>query len=167
MIFITHTPINRSSTPLELQIIMPKSRKRSRHRHRSDSSRRSRSSRSSESYDSSSSNDSKTRRRQSNASKSKFTSPQDFIMTNEAAYRQQRRDVAKMAKEFGYTADNNPFNDQNLYEPFVWKKRQDSVAQGNSKGDPQDRLELIREIGKVRERRHQREREKEELALCV
>lgn len=75
------------------------------------------------------------------------------------ARRAQRR-AARITQKFGYTADENPFNDPNLHEAFSWKKKE-AQATGASRQGKQD--EIFEEIEKVRQRRQDREQHFEEL----
>ena len=75
------------------------------------------------------------------------------------ARRAQRR-AARITQKFGYTADENPFNDPNLHEGFTWKKKE-AQATGESRQGKQD--EIFEEIEKVRQRRLDREQHFEEL----
>eukprot|EP00668_Euglena_longa_P014439 GGOE01018429.1.p1 GENE.GGOE01018429.1~~GGOE01018429.1.p1 ORF type:complete len:573 (+),score=236.88 GGOE01018429.1:99-1817(+) len=68
----------------------------------------------------------------------------------------------------GYTNEANPFNDTNLSETFIWKKKIDKLAE-EGRLDPQwrkrlktKREELRTEIDEVKARRVQRDREKEQ-----
>jgi len=68
----------------------------------------------------------------------------------------------------GYTNEVNPFGDTNLTEKFVWKlKREKEIESGlnpdelDHEREKQRRLELKREIAKVKERREKREIEKQ------
>lgn len=82
--------------------------------------------------------------------------------------RKERERNAQMAAKFGYSNDENPFNDPNLNESFTWGKKVQlnkgaavPVAQGAEKKAYQEKL--VGEIEKVRRRRIEREEEKEEM----
>jgi hypothetical protein len=80
------------------------------------------------------------------------------------------RTVQEEKTLFGYTNEDNPFNDQNLTRTFIWKKKYEKeVANG---ADPRkltkerirkEQEALRAEIEKVKERRARREQEKFEL----
>jgi len=86
--------------------------------------------------------------------------------------RKARKEIernAQMSAKFGYTAEENPFNDPNLNQSFSWKKKKDtgkgapqptdgSVASKNS-----HQQKLVGEIEKVRRRRDERDEEFAEL----
>ena len=76
--------------------------------------------------------------------------------------RRAQRRAAKITQKFGYTADDNPFNDPNLNETFSWKKKesQQPKTDGSRQGK-QD--EIFDEIEKVRQRRLLREEHFEEM----
>lgn len=72
---------------------------------------------------------------------------------------------------FGYTDEDNPFNDQRLSERFVWgKKIEKQLEQGadvkqlTAKAEKRRQTDLIDEIEKVKQRREQREAERAALA---
>ena len=73
------------------------------------------------------------------------------------ARRAQRR-AARITAKFGYTADDNPFNDPNIHETFTWKKKGGETKSRQNKQD-----EIFGEIEKVRQRRKDRELEFEEM----
>ena len=82
--------------------------------------------------------------------------------------RKERERNAQMAAKFGYSNEENPFNDPNLNESFTWGKKVQlnkgaavPVAQGAEKKAHQEKL--VSEIEKVRRRRIEREEEKEEM----
>ena len=72
--------------------------------------------------------------------------------------RRAKRRAAKIQLEFGYTADDNPFNDPNLHETFTWGKKKEKS--GAAKKVRQDTVE---EIKKVRQRRANKDLEREEV----
>jgi len=72
----------------------------------------------------------------------------------------------------GYSDEANPFNDQNLSKPFVWKKKlEKEVEMGRDPASitrealKKRQEETVAEIEKVKERRKQREREKLDMEL--
>ena len=74
--------------------------------------------------------------------------------------RRSKRRHERIAATFGYTNDDNPFNDTNLHETFTWKKRNDKVGskQSAADGTKDERTKTaIDEINKVRARRQERE----------
>jgi len=94
----------------------------------------------------------------------------------ERAARKAAKEAKKIAQVFGYTNDSNPFGDSNLHEQFIWRKKEQGGGGGGGGGsssssskkdrskveESQRRLELVKEIEKVRKRREDRERELEE-----
>jgi hypothetical protein len=73
-----------------------------------------------------------------------------------------------MAAKFGYSNDENPFNDPNLNESFSWGKKVQQnkgaavpVKAGVEKKAHQEKL--VSEIEKVRRRRIEREEEFDEM----
>lgn len=75
--------------------------------------------------------------------------------------RRTQKRAALITQKFGYTADENPFNDPNLHEKFSWKKRQESrpsVAEETAKKES-----TFDEIEKVRKRREQRDLQYQEM----
>lgn len=96
----------------------------------------------------------------------------------------RRRDAAKTAKRveehlkkhgggggFGYTDEDNPFNDPRLSERFVWgKKIEKQLVEGadikdlTSRAEARRQAERLEEIEKVKRRREQREAERAALA---
>lgn len=76
--------------------------------------------------------------------------------------RRAQRRAAKITQKFGYTADDNPFNDPNLNEVFSWKKKE--IQQPKIDGSRQVKQdEIFEEIEKVRQRRLIREEHFEEM----
>lgn len=71
--------------------------------------------------------------------------------------RRSQKRAAKIQARFGYTAEENPFNDPNLHETFTWSKKKEKEP---SSLKPQDTLE---EIESIRIRRKEREAEKDEM----
>lgn len=72
--------------------------------------------------------------------------------------RRAKRRAARITAKFGYTAEDNPFNDPNLHETFHWSKKKQT--------DPQSAKQdhIFAEIEKVRQRRTDREMQFEEMA---
>jgi hypothetical protein len=83
--------------------------------------------------------------------------------------RRIERKAARITAQFGYTSQDNPFNDPNLAETFTWKKKNDAdaITKGSGLGKTlakkKDQNEIINEIEKVRKRRSDYEEEKEEM----
>jgi len=87
--------------------------------------------------------------------------------------RRARRRAARIASQFGYTAQDNPFNDPNLAETFTWKKKDevngtsnnDAAANpstaANCRKDQQSKI--ITEIHKVRTRRTEAQEHRDEM----
>ena len=74
--------------------------------------------------------------------------------------RRSRRRGERIASQFGYTNENNPFRDDNLSAPFQWKKKVEADKLYNSKGrmsQEKVKTNTIEEIEKVRARRKERE----------
>ncbi|GKY99367.1 hypothetical protein MPSEU_000891500 [Mayamaea pseudoterrestris] len=69
--------------------------------------------------------------------------------------RRAQKRAAHIASAFGYTADNNPFNDPNLHEAFTWKKKKEKVGDEDGKAIKID--DTLSEIEKVRQRRKDRD----------
>jgi hypothetical protein len=119
---------------------------------------------------------------------------QDYHRNDDHEERQVRRLQARAAlieTKFGYTSEQNPFNDPNLMETFVWnkkkvtkKKKQEEVSvdvKGSSSNTPtiqvnddttttttgkkktKDIVSFIQEIDKVRDRRQVREEQRMEM----
>ena len=86
--------------------------------------------------------------------------------------RRAERRAARITAQFGYTSQDNPFNDPNIAETFTWKKK-DQVDATKTKSGPgkasggtnkkKDQHEIIDEIEKVRKRRRDYEESKEEM----
>ena len=76
--------------------------------------------------------------------------------------RRALRRAARITQKFGYTAENNPFNDPNLHEAFSWKKKNETLEKpDSSRQGKQD--DIFDEIEKVRQRRQDREHHFEEM----
>jgi hypothetical protein len=71
--------------------------------------------------------------------------------------RRAKRRAARITAKFGYTAEDNPFNDPNLHETFTWSKK----TQTDPAATKQDHI--FSEIEKVRQRRKDRELQFEEM----
>jgi len=80
------------------------------------------------------------------------------------ARRAQKR-AAQITSKFGYTADENPFNDPNLHETFAWKKRDAKRGSEDTKTAAAGvtKTKTLQEIEKVRQRRKDREEQFEEM----
>ncbi|ETV74223.1 hypothetical protein H257_11174 [Aphanomyces astaci] len=115
------------------------------------------------------------------SSKSKRRDESSDDSDSDRERRQQRREkkrskkASKIVKEMGYSNDQNPFNDANLTEKFVWHKNKgrsstsattkssSSSKRRHDEPDEDKREELVREIMKVRRRRDDRDAEREEM----
>jgi len=85
--------------------------------------------------------------------------------------KQRKRDQApeaEVARQMGYSNDNNPFGDSNLNEKFVWKAKRDKLKKqgvdpirAEKERERARRVELKDEISKVKARRDERAVEKE------
>jgi len=71
--------------------------------------------------------------------------------------RKAKRRAAKIQVEFGYTAEDNPFNDPNIHETFTWNKKKSGAAVKKVRQD------TVEEIKKVRQRRANKELERGEV----
>jgi hypothetical protein len=71
--------------------------------------------------------------------------------------RKAKRRAAKIQVEFGYTAENNPFNDPNIHETFTWNKKKTNKNSGKVRQD------TVEEIKKVRQRRLNKDAERQEV----
>ncbi|KAG7337703.1 cactin binding domain containing protein [Nitzschia inconspicua] len=146
------------------------SRKHKRHHHKSKKKRRYSSSESSSSSDSSSSDSSSSSSDDDDVTK---TSKRKIVMNDkllaklnargetleERKERRAQKRAAKIQARFGYTAEENPFNDPNLHETFNWTKKKEKKAGADNK---QSR-DTIEEIETIRQRRKERELEREEM----
>ena len=70
-----------------------------------------------------------------------------------------RRRAERIANQFGYTNEENPFRDDNLSAPFLWKKKKTGVDQNEMNKVNFDDKRTMGEIHKVRARRQEREDE--------
>jgi hypothetical protein len=78
----------------------------------------------------------------------------------ERKMRRSQKRAAKIQSRFGYTADENPFNDPNLHEAFTWSKKKQQTGEG-PKGV--ERVDTLGEIDSIRRRRKEREMEMDEM----
>ena len=76
--------------------------------------------------------------------------------------RRAQKRAAKIQARFGYTAEENPFNDPNLHETFTWTKKKQQKTSANVAAGAQNR-DTIEEIETIRRRRKEREVEREEM----
>jgi hypothetical protein len=72
--------------------------------------------------------------------------------------RRAQKRAAKIQARFGYTAEENPFNDPNLHETFTWTKKKEKA-----KPDDEENLDTLQEIDMIRRRRKEREAERDEM----
>lgn len=72
--------------------------------------------------------------------------------------RRAQKRAAKIQSRFGYTAEDNPFNDPNIHETFTWTKKKEKAP--DSAKQTADTLE---EIDNIRNRRKEREAERDEM----
>jgi hypothetical protein len=77
--------------------------------------------------------------------------------------RRSQKRAAHITAKFGYTADDNPFNDPNLHEAFTWKKREEKVPVEDRTGPAKKQDNTFEEIEKVRRRRKDRDLQFEEM----
>jgi hypothetical protein len=79
--------------------------------------------------------------------------------------RRGQKRAAKIQSRFGYTPEDNPFNDPNLHETFVWNKKKEkaSNATATAIGTKQQNPDTIEEIETIRRRRKEREVERDEM----
>jgi hypothetical protein len=145
-------------------------RKKKDHRKRKSSSkRRKRSPSSSSSSSSDSSSDESHSERKS--SKKKTVVNERLVQKLEARgetleERRERRGqkrAALITTKFGYTTEENPFNDPNLHEKFTWKKREEQQPEGADQENLKKHDNTFGEIDKVRKRRKDRELQNEEM----
>ena len=83
---------------------------------------------------------------------------------SERKARKERERNAQMAGKFGYSNDENPFNDPNLNESFTWGKKVQTnrgvkVDTSTAADKRKHQEKLVEEIEKVRRRRIEREEE--------
>ena len=74
--------------------------------------------------------------------------------------RRAEKRAAYITAKFGYTAEDNPFNDPNIGETFTWKKREEKKEKSK---EPKSHSNTIEEIEKVRQRRKERELQLQEM----
>jgi Cactus-binding C-terminus of cactin protein/Conserved mid region of cactin len=74
--------------------------------------------------------------------------------------RRAQKRAAKIESRFGYTAEDNPFNDPNLHETFVWNKK---LEKDSNAGGTKQHPDAIEEIETIRRRRKERDLEREEM----
>lgn len=91
------------------------------------------------------------------------------------AERAAKKRAAQIASITGYTAEENPFHDPNLHEPFTWKKKKQQAAVSSSsppaagattaasKHHRSADEKTLHEIEKLRQRRTERELQMEEM----
>ena len=79
----------------------------------------------------------------------------------ERKLRRSQKRAAKIQTRFGYTAEDNPFNDPNLHETFTWTKKKNMSTNKNPKSN--ENPDTIDEIETIRRRRKEREMEREEM----
>jgi hypothetical protein len=77
--------------------------------------------------------------------------------------RRSLRRAARITAKFGYTPDDNPFNDPNLHEPFSWKKKVEKTSDKFTRPRQGLQTQTFEEIEKVRKRRLEREMQFEEM----
>lgn len=79
--------------------------------------------------------------------------------------RKANKRAARITAKFGYTADENPFNDPNLHETFTWKKKEEKAAlNDDGTGKKFNKADhVFEEIEKVRKRREDRDAQFAEL----
>jgi hypothetical protein len=73
--------------------------------------------------------------------------------------RRAAKRAAHISQTFGYTPEDNPFNDPNLHESFTWNKKKSSAGATAAKTTNN----ALDEVLKVRQRRHDRQVQVEEL----
>lgn len=72
--------------------------------------------------------------------------------------RRAQKRAAKIQARFGYTAEENPFNDPNLHETFTWSKKKEKAP---AKEDTN--IDTLKEIDTIRQRRKDRDAERDEM----
>eukprot|EP00980_Cylindrotheca_fusiformis_P022833 scaffold9825_cov203-Cylindrotheca_fusiformis.AAC.2 len=135
------------------------SRKKKRKRSYSSSSSDEASDSDSSSSSSSSSNDNSNKHKVLNEKLLAKLSQRGETLEERKERRAQKR-AAKIAARFGYTAEENPFNDPNLHETFNWTKKKKQPLLPETTNVHEDTLEQIETI---RRRRKMREEEKDEM----
>jgi hypothetical protein len=76
---------------------------------------------------------------------------------DERKERRGQKRAAKIEARFGYTAEENPFNDPNLHETFTWTKKKEKAP-----GD-KETADSLAEIENIRLRRKERDAERDEM----
>eukprot|EP00934_Nitzschia_sp_Nitz4_P007765 Nitzschia sp. Nitz4//scaffold3_size479765//375093//376886//NITZ4_000158-RA/size479765-processed-gene-1.485-mRNA-1//1//CDS//3329550932//7755//frame0 len=71
--------------------------------------------------------------------------------------RRAQKRAAKIQARFGYTAEENPFNDPNLHERFTWTKKKEKAP------TEADNADTLQEIETIRRRRKERDAERDEM----
>ena len=61
----------------------------------------------------------------------------------------------------GYNNDTNPFGDSNLLQPFTWSKKVEK-QKSSTESTSDERIELLKDIERVRRRRDEKEKEQQE-----
>lgn len=77
-----------------------------------------------------------------------------FETPEEIEAREAEKRAAQISQKFGYTAEENPFNDPNLHESFSWKKR-DAVKPAKDSKNCYDEIEKVRRRRKERDEQFQ------------
>jgi hypothetical protein len=85
--------------------------------------------------------------------------------------RRNQKRAAKIQARFGYTAEENPFNDPNLHETFTWTKKREKMTAAtatttdgtNNQQHKQQHRDTMDEIETIRRRRKERDVEREEM----
>lgn len=54
--------------------------------------------------------------------------------------RRTQKRAAKIQARFGYTAEDNPFNDPNLHDTFTWNKKKGTVFLYGGNGRKENRF---------------------------
>ena len=160
---------SRSSHKREKKEKRDKSRDRSREKSRRRERERSRSESRGRDRKLSRKEEKRRKEREKEALKAKETPEERRARRLEKKQRKREKREANQTLH-GYTNDENPFNDNNLTQVFVWKKKYEKeIASGK---DPREltkealrkqQEEHRREIELVKERREKRERENEEM----
>jgi hypothetical protein len=89
----------------------------------------------------------------------------------EREQRRSQRRAERIASHFGYTPEENPFNDPNLHETFTWKKKDErqqkkeisTTVSGKRKSRKEEQERIFQEIEAVRKRRKERELAQDEM----
>lgn len=141
--------------------------KTSRRRKNSQKSKKRHKRSSSESSDSSSSDDDSSSSSSSGGDRKSSKTVNEKLLAKlqargetleERKERRAEKRAAKIHVRFGYTAEENPFNDPNLHETFTWTKKKEKAPA--SKEVHQDTLQ---QIDTIRQRRKEREAERDEM----